>query len=424
MIMIKLILAKIENPEYGQVEIPDINDRFALVKVIMETKFSIAEGIDYERAVQGDEFELAKIAYIILAHGSSYEVREINESFEKLEKPQCDIMDSFYWLIDQHKLKFPPKSIKLYEEFLCMPSSTRRSISKEFKNASPGSAHSSHTPRSASANVSYLLSPMQKACLFSPRDKSKKKMDDFEFFNEKKKLEKEIQNKDMSIYDLQYEIKEKEQQIGEYRQKYEDCKRKLTEMSGFKERAYEYESLSEKFSSIEKDKVYYEEKCKKYANELVILNSLQTANEQLENKVNYMKKDIEILEKKEKENLLELQRLRSCERELNGAFESKKQKEKEIIDLIDRNANLEAQLLSSNEKCKKLKSETDEMIDQLSGENALLLNEKSSLEAQLLNIRDMHKKNLLIYLISYLIILILIAYLINCKIDRILLYNF
>ena len=392
--LIKLILSKTENPEYGQVEIPDINDRFALVKVTTETKFYITEGIEYEKAMQGDEFELAKIAYIILTHGSSFEVKEINESFEKLEKPQCDIIESFYCLMNRDNLKFPPKSIKLYEEFLCMANSTRRSISKEFKNASPGSAHSSNTPRSASASVNYLLSPMQKACLFSPRDKNKKKMDEFEFFNEKKKLEKEIQNKDMSIYDLQYEIKEKEQQIKEYRQKYEDCKRKLTEMSGFKERAYEYEALSEKFSSIEKDKVYYEEKCKKYANELLILNNLQTANEQLENKVNYMKKDIEILEKKEKENLLELQRLRSCERELNGAFESKKQKEKEILDLIDKNSNLEAQLLSSNEKYKKFKSETDEMIDQLSGEKAMLLNEKSALESQLLNIRDEHKKNL------------------------------
>ena len=390
--LIKLILSKTENPEYGQIEIPDINDRFALIKVITETKFYITEGIDYERAMQGDEFELAKIAYIILTHGTSFEVKEINESFEKLEKSQCDIIESFYYLTNRNNLKFPPKSVKPYEEFLCMQNSARRSISKEFKNASPGSAHSSNTPRSASVN--YLLSPMQKACLFSPRDQNKKKMDEFEFFNQKKKLEKEIQNRDMSIYDLQYEIKEKEQQINEYRQKYEDCKRKLTEMSGFKERAYEYESLSEKFSSIEKDKVYYEEKCKKYANELLILNNLQTANEQLKNKVNYMKKDIEILKKKEKENLLELQRLRSCERDLNGAFESKKQKEKEILDLIDKNSNLEAQLLSSNEKYKKFKSKTNEMIDQLSGEKAMLLNEKSSLEAQLLNIRDEHKKNL------------------------------
>jgi translation initiation factor 2B subunit (eIF-2B alpha/beta/delta family) len=45
--------------------------------LITETKFFITEGVDYDNTMQGNEFEFGKIAFIILTHGSSSEVREI-----------------------------------------------------------------------------------------------------------------------------------------------------------------------------------------------------------------------------------------------------------------------------------------------------------------------------------------------------------
>lgn len=168
----------------------------------MEEKFLIIEGVDYKKAKQGDEFELAKIAFIVLIHGSSFEVAQINDSFESLEESHYNLMtNSFYSLVERNKLKFPPKSVEIYKEFLSMPNLTRCSISKD-------------TRRSASVDYSF-------------RARNKRKLDELELFNEKKKLEREINNKDACIYDLQCEVEESKQMADEFRQKYESCKRKF-----------------------------------------------------------------------------------------------------------------------------------------------------------------------------------------------------
>ena len=163
-------------------------------------------------------------------------------------------------------------------------------------------------------------------------------------------------------------------------------------MSCYKDRACEYESLLEEKERVSKEKAFFEAKCKKYEKELAIMRNLQSWNEQLESKVSLMSKDIEALEKKEKESVRTIQRLRNCERDLKSAVESKEEKEKEILALIDKKSSSDAQLLALNGIYKQLKTESNERIEQLAGEKAVLLNEKSCLQARVINIKEKYKK--------------------------------
>ena len=74
--------------------------------------------------------------------------------------------------------------------------------------------------------ASYLLSPMQKVSLQSPREKHMRKKMEEEFFNERKKFEKEIRNRENLIYDLKHEINEKNEQMEAIKSQIENFKRK------------------------------------------------------------------------------------------------------------------------------------------------------------------------------------------------------
>ena len=232
--LVKLILLQTKNndfKEHAAIKITDVNDRFDLINMVLVTEFNIMGGFNLSQAMSGDEFELAKIVLIILANGVSLENKEINDSFEKLEKSHYETMEAFYSITESHKAKFPPIDVKIYEEFLFLPSKYfgERSI-----NSTPIRKHSNFvtsTPHQKNssmcgAGASYLLSPMQKISLQSPRDKHIRKKMEEEFFNERKKLEKEIRNRENLIYDLKQEINEKNAQMEEIKVQIENFKRK------------------------------------------------------------------------------------------------------------------------------------------------------------------------------------------------------
>ncbi len=230
--LVKLILLQAKNndfKEHASIKITDINDRFDLINMVMVTEFNISSGFNFSQAIQGDELELAKIVLIILANGVSLENREINESFEKLEKIHYETMEAFYSITESHKSKFPPIDVKIYEEFLFLPSKYfgERSISSTPSKKQPHFVTSTpHQKSCGAAGASYLLSPMQKVSLHSPREKHMRKKMEEEFFNERKKMEKEIRNRENLIYDLKHEVNEKNTQMEEIKSQIENFKRK------------------------------------------------------------------------------------------------------------------------------------------------------------------------------------------------------
>ena len=234
--LVKLILLQTKTndfKEHATIKITDINDRFDLINMVMVTEFNITDGFNLSQAIQGDELELAKIVLIILANGVSLENKEINDSFERLEKIHFETMEAFYSITESHKAKFPPIDVKIYEEFLFLPSKYfgERSINstpvRKQSNFITSTPHHKNTSSSmCGGGASYLLSPMQKVSLQSPREKHMRKKMEEEFFNERKKFEKEIRNRENLIYDLKHEINEKNEQMEAIKSQIENFKRK------------------------------------------------------------------------------------------------------------------------------------------------------------------------------------------------------
>ena len=244
--LVKLILLQAKNndfKEHATIKIDDINDRFDLINMVMVTEFSISSGFNLTQALQGDEIELAKIALIILANGVSLENKEINESFEKLDKSHYETMEAFYLITESHKSKFPPTSVSIYEEFVFLSSRyfgersvnstpSRNSKQSSFLTSTPHHNHKS-VSSSSSGGANYLLSPMGKVSIQSPREKHIRKRLEEDFFNERKKLEKELVNKDNLIYDLKYEITEHKVKLEEFSNQIENFKRQQIDFNRY-----------------------------------------------------------------------------------------------------------------------------------------------------------------------------------------------
>jgi hypothetical protein len=111
-------------------------------------------------------------------------------------------------------------------------------------------------------------------------------------------------------------------------------------------------------------------------------------NKELEDSLKRQTQELCDLEKREQTKQLELQRLRNCELELSTALEKNKLKEEKILELLKQNSDLEAFRLSTNDHTKKTRLEFEEKLEQLTNENALLQNEKSSLQAQLISFKE------------------------------------
>ena len=236
--LVKSMLVHAKNAdfrEHAAIQIDDVNDRFALIHMVFMAEFLIEEGFDLNQAMLGDEIELAKISLIILSYGVSMENKEINESFEKLDKIHYETMELFYSITESLKSSFPPTTINVYERFLFMPNKTTSNkrvsiVEKKYASSSSKFSPESPSPKTSTADA-YLLSPMAKANLNSPRDKHLRKKVEEEFFLEKKRLEKEITNKDNLIYDLQFEIHDKKTKIDEIEIKLVEYERKQVEFN-------------------------------------------------------------------------------------------------------------------------------------------------------------------------------------------------
>ena len=133
--LIKLINSKRKNLEEQKVDKNNKRDVFAFIKSIIETRFFIKKGIDYEKASEGDESELAKIAFIILIKASFKEVEAVHKSFKTIDKFYYEIIMVFYEIIKEYKRN--PQAIELISiksiQFCYLSNSALKTKMKKFK---------------------------------------------------------------------------------------------------------------------------------------------------------------------------------------------------------------------------------------------------------------------------------------------------
>ena len=73
-----------------------------------------------------------EIALVILINGASRDLKEFIEASDKLDEVCYSVLQSFYHLCESQKLNVPPRTIKIYEDFLISSNHARRSISRSF----------------------------------------------------------------------------------------------------------------------------------------------------------------------------------------------------------------------------------------------------------------------------------------------------
>ena len=222
-------------------ETDDINMRYQVLSFLIKQKFNIKieSSINMAQAQEGDEIELSMLALIILSFGAGLSVKDVVDAFDSLNTPDYELFQEFYAVVEKQKLKFPPQNIEVYEQFLFMKMDNNRKsvmqgraeqnrdspLSESFQGESPA--------RKSNLNEHYLLSPLARTSLNSPRDRnslSRKKIEET-FFNEKKRLEKEILNKENLIYELNAEISDQRAEMEEVKKKMEETERKQVEFN-------------------------------------------------------------------------------------------------------------------------------------------------------------------------------------------------
>ena len=99
---------------------------------------------------------------------------------------------------------------------------------------------------------------------------------------EKRRLEKELKNRDIEVEELSDQVIEKESELKKLGNNYasycgfytflcfffhketklEECRRKIAELIGYRDKAFEYDSIIEKYLNYEKENVNHFEKIK------------------------------------------------------------------------------------------------------------------------------------------------------------------
>lgn len=199
-------------------------------------------------AREGSEFELAKIALLLLMNCVRLEIVPYAESCDDLASDDYDTVANFYALMNQRNMAIHALPMKFYEEFLSMSETKRRSIVRE--NGTAMTSAGPRTPASAahkSSAARYLCSPMAKASLFSPnRAKKKQAAEEDLAAAEKQRLERELKNKEFDMFALQDEIKYKDEELAKTKSDLEEARRALLQLKKFKQSAEECEILVEK----------------------------------------------------------------------------------------------------------------------------------------------------------------------------------
>lgn len=217
----------------------DSGMRFHVIAMFMKDFLLIEGDLNVIQAQEGDEIELSIFTLIIFSFGAGKETKEVVEAVEALGKADYDLFQEFYVVVEKNKLSFPPIKIEMYEQFLFMKSdSNRKSMlkgdSERNQSSKLGESFQGESPvRKLSSNEYSLDSPMAKACLNSPRDKnylSRRKIEET-YFNEKKRLEKEISNKENLIYELNAELSDQRSEMDEIKRRMEETERKQVEFN-------------------------------------------------------------------------------------------------------------------------------------------------------------------------------------------------
>jgi chromosome segregation ATPase len=183
-------------------------------------------------------------------------------------------------------------------------------------------------------------------------------------------MERTIRDKDLYIYELQDQIKEKEERLYINEKDIAECKKKLTEMNALNERANEYDALLEKYERSEKQRAFYEEKCNKNSEELKELNILREQNAAINSRIDKLIEELKQVELHRHNLSLEVRRLNNIENIYNEEKHYVKAKEEEICILIREKCELTNKVKSLNEKLRLMKNEYDQRIDLLEGNQA------------------------------------------------------
>lgn len=101
-------------------------------------QFEIKTGILYSDAKNGNEFELAKLAFLLLVNGLNESSEPILAAANKLPHNQYELINVYYYMYDKEHndtlLSAANLSMCIIEKFLCLTSQNRKQIIKDLSN--------------------------------------------------------------------------------------------------------------------------------------------------------------------------------------------------------------------------------------------------------------------------------------------------
>jgi len=369
-----------------------ISNRYDLIKTVIETRFSINEGINYMNASQGDEFELGKIALIILSNGVALENKKIIESCENLDLKLYEIITDFYSILEREKSKFPPTSVALYEERLLIYNTNRKLMELNGTSSQIESWENTVSHFSCSPCPSYSTFIRDKKRKNFELDEDKERDQYFKM----RSLEKDLLKKEILIFDLEDEVKEKQQKIDELSKKIREYESILPKLNSYEQRAYEYDILIKEYEAMKKSKSLLQESFVKISYDLIEESEnqefLKSTNSILADQVDKLNNELECLKQKEKENLVEIERLKQCESTLNTELIIKMKNEKVFKALLDKMDQLEMRLVYSSEKLDHINYTYKHRIEDLENHNAQYQSINNAFKAQLVFLKDENKQ--------------------------------
>lgn len=128
--LIRILLDDEKQNMMNSVNLNDVNLRYDLVKLMIQSSCNIESGIRYDLVKNNNELELGKIALVLLMHGVHTKNNVFIEACESLDIELYSLIDTFYFLLDKNNLFFPPTDMQIYEEFLCLPAISHKTYGK------------------------------------------------------------------------------------------------------------------------------------------------------------------------------------------------------------------------------------------------------------------------------------------------------
>jgi hypothetical protein len=362
----KLILysMKKENDHEIQAEIVEnqLNGlkRYEFIEFMVK-KCLIVQGINYEAALKGQEYQLAKILTVLLMNGIALEQKQVLLASDRLDNEHYNTIQLFYNVIDTSKCKFPGDSIQFYEQFLTCPLLSPKAKTSQIAIK----LSSTKKRRTLSFQAQYFESPISSIAKQ----------------NIVHNLEQELQSKMMSISELEEQLKEKDELRIIQEIKLNEMLRKLTELNIFKEKAYKYDILCEKEKSFEREKLYYEQKCKIFVEKCDELEQLRETYDEQRKKFIQLENDYNRMEKKEYELNTELRRSKRIEKQLLVTTDLNQEQARTIANLIKERDEVVSEL-------SQLKLSYEDQFSKLSHENAFNISNLQMSEQKLAQAKE------------------------------------